>query len=106
MKSEPIKQQVADVLQLESQGIYFSTNFDKSILYSVAAPGTSQHLSMLAFDAKEFGNEGVRKIMAKHGWFRTVRSDQPHFTYLGYAESELPSLGLKKVSGGFWIPDV
>lgn len=106
LKAEPIKQQVAEVLQLETQGIYFSTAFDKSILYSVAAPGTSQHLSMLAFDAKEYGNEGVRKIMAKYGWFRTVQSDAPHFTYLGYSESELPSLGLKKVSGGFWIPDV
>ncbi len=106
LKAKPIKDQVSEVLKLETQGIYFSTAFDKSILYSVAAPGTSQHLSMLAFDAKEFGNEGVRKIMAKHGWFRTVKSDEPHFTYLGYNESELPSLGLKKVSGGFWIPDV
>ncbi|MEZ5345415.1 MAG: hypothetical protein R2681_07665 [Pyrinomonadaceae bacterium] len=106
LRSEPIKQQVASVLQLERQGIFFSTAFDKSILYSVAAPGTSQHLSMLAFDAKEYGNESVRKILAKYGWFRTVKSDAPHFTFLGYDESELTSLGLKKVSGGFWIPDV
>ncbi len=106
LKAMPIKQQVSEVLNLEKRGIYFSTNFDKSILYSVAAPGTSQHLSMLAFDAKEFGNKKVREIMAKHGWYRTVQSDEPHFTYLGYPESELPSLGLKKVSGGFWIPNV
>ena len=109
LKALPIKQQVAEVLRLEQRGIYFSTNFDKSILYSVAAPGTSQHLSMLAFDAKEFANRRVRAIMAKHGWFRTVQSDAPHFTYLGYSESELPSLGLKKVTTGdgeFWIPDV
>ena len=109
LKLLPIKQQVAEVLALEKQGIYFSTYFDKSILYSVAAPGTSQHLSMLAFDAKEFGDKKVRKIMAKHGWFRTVQSDEPHFTYLGYAEKELPSLGLKKVDAGkgeFWIPNV
>ena len=109
LKSLPIKEQVAEVLRLEQQGIYFSTNFDKSILYSVAAPGTSQHLSMLAFDAKEFGNKKVREIMAKHGWFRTVQSDAPHFTYLGYSEDDLPSLGLKKVTTGdgeFWIPNV
>ncbi len=109
LKSLPIKQQVAEVLKLEASGIYFSTNFDKSILYSVAAPGTSQHLSMLAFDANEFGNKKVRKIMAKHGWFRTVQSDEPHFTYLGHSEKDLSSLGLKKVDAGkgeFWIPDV
>lgn len=109
LKSLPIKQQVAQVFALEKNGIYFSTNFDKSILYSVAAPGASQHLAMLAFDAKEFGNKKVRKTMAKHGWFRTVQSDAPHFTYLGYDEKELPSLGLKKVNtadGEFWIPDV
>lgn len=109
LKSLPIKEQVAKVLELEKKGIYFSTFFNKSILYSVAAPGTSQHISMLAFDAKEFGNKKVRAIMAKHGWFRTVQSDEPHFTYLGYQESELPGLGLKKVSTGkgeFWIPNV
>ncbi len=109
LKRLPVKQQVAEVLKLENQGIYFSTNFDKSILYSVAAPGTSQHLSMLAFDAKEFGNKKIREIMARHGWFRTVQSDAPHFTYLGYQEADLPSLGLKEVSSGdgeFWIPNV
>ncbi len=108
LKSMPIKQQVAAVLELERTGVYFSTNFDKSILYSVAAPGTSQHISMLAFDAKEFGNQAVRKILAKHGWFRTVKSDAPHFTYLGYSENELSGLGLKKVTsgGGFWVPNI
>lgn len=109
LKSMPIKSQVAEVLELEKKGIFFSTFFNKSILYSVAAPGTSQHISMLAFDAKEFGSKKVRAIMAKHGWFRTVQSDEPHFTYLGYKESELPGLGLKKVSTGkgeFWIPNI
>jgi len=109
LKSLPIKQQVAEVLELEKKGIFFSTFFNKSILYSVAAPGTSQHISMLAFDAKEFGNKKVRAVMAKHGWFRTVQSDEPHFTYLGYGENELPGLGLRKVSTGkgeFWIPNI
>jgi hypothetical protein len=99
--------QVPEILRLEDQGIYFSKDFSKSILYSVAAPGTSQHLSMLALDVGEFENPSVRAILAKHGWYQTVVSDLPHFTYLGVPESELPSLGLKSVSNGgrtFWIP--
>ncbi len=109
IRSLPMRDQVREVLELEKQGIYFSTDFSKSILYSVAAPGTSQHLSMLAFDAVEFGNPRVRQILARHGWFQTVKSDAPHFTYLGVKESELPSLGLRSVKVGeqvFWIPNV
>lgn len=107
LKSLPIKEQVREVLELEKQGIYFNTFFNGTILSSVAAPGTSQHISMLAFDANEFGSKKVRNILAKHGWFRTVRNDDPHFTYLGYEESELPGLGLKKISkrgGDYWVP--
>jgi hypothetical protein len=99
--------QVSEVLRLEERGIFFSRDFSKSILYSVAAPGASQHLSMLALDVAEYDDAKVRGILAKHGWFQTVVSDLPHFTYLGAAESELPSLGLKKTPGGdrdFWIP--
>jgi hypothetical protein len=99
--------QISEVLRLEEQGIFFSKDLSKSILYSVAAPGASQHLSMLALDVNEHANARAREILAKHGWFQTVISDLPHFTYLGAAESELPSLGLKKLSGGdrdFWIP--
>lgn len=109
LKSLSIKEQVAEVLKLEEKGIYFNTFFNGSILHSVAAPGTSQHLSMLAFDATEFTNKKVREILAKHGWFRTVQNDEPHFTYLGYQESDLPNLGLKKVikkDGEFWIPNI
>lgn len=109
LRALPIKQQVAEVLELEKDGIFFNTFFNNSILYSVAAPGTSQHLSMLALDVKQFDDERVRKIMAKHGWFRTVQNDNPHFTYLGRNEEELPSLGLKKIekdSGEYWIPDI
>jgi hypothetical protein len=109
LQALPITEQVAGVLDLEKQGIYFNTFFNNSILYSVAAPGTSQHLSMLAFDVNEFANSRIQKIMANHGWFRTVQNDDPHFTYLGYQESELTSIGLKKVnknSGAFWIPDI
>lgn len=104
-----IRKQVEMVLAWEAQGFYFSTDFSKSILYSVAAPGASQHIFMLALDVDQFANKEVRQILAKHGWFQTVKSDLPHFTYLGVAESELPSLGLKKVivSGqSFWIPNM
>lgn len=101
--------QVPEVLRLESQGIYFAKDLSKSIIYSVAPPGTSQHLSMLAFDCSEFENPKVRDILAKYGWYQTVISDLPHFTYLGVGENELEKLGLKKVSDKgrtFWIPDI
>jgi hypothetical protein len=102
-------EQVSEILKLESQGMYFSKDFSKSILYSVAAPGASQHIFMLALDVKEFSDKGVREILAKHGWFQTVQSDLPHFTYLGVAESELPARGLKSVEASgqkFWIPNL
>ena len=104
----PFKQ-VPEIFALEEKGIFFSKDLSKSIVYSVAPPGTSQHLSMLAFDVAEYKNERVREILAQNGWFQTVASDHPHFTYLGVKESELPSLGLKKVENrnqSFWIPDV
>lgn len=103
------REQVPEILRLEGDGLYFNMDFTKSILYSVAAPGTSQHLSMLAFDVKEFENAEVRSILARHGWFQTITSDTPHFTYLGVSESELPSLGLKKTTNAgrtFWIPQL
>ena len=101
--------QVARVLELESCGCFFSKDFSKSILQSVAAPGASQHLALLAFDAVEFTDARVRAALARHGWFRTVRNDLPHFTYLGVREDELPGLGLKAASDGeqvFWVPDL
>ncbi|HEV8140133.1 MAG TPA: hypothetical protein VGP81_10215 [Pyrinomonadaceae bacterium] len=102
-------QQVAEVLELEKDGIFFSKDLSKSILYSIAAPGASQHIAMLAFDVNEFCVERIRQILAEHGWFQTVLSDLPHFTFLGLRENELPSRGLKcveVVSQQFWIPDV
>ncbi len=102
-------EQVPEILALEKSGIYFAKDLSKSIIYSVAPPGTSQHLSMLAFDVKEFENAVVRSILAKHGWYQTVVSDLPHFTYIGSSESELPGLGLKKVENAdrvFWVPDI
>ena len=108
-KRLPIHEQVAKVLEWESKGLYFSKDLSKSILFSVAAPGASQHIFMLALDVEQFANKEVRKILAKHGWFQTVKSDLPHFTYLGVSRDELSSYGLvrKVVSGQeFWIPNL
>jgi hypothetical protein len=104
----PAPEQVPEILELEERGLYFSKELSKSILLSVAPPGASQHLSMLAFDVKEHDDPVVRLILEHHGWFQTVRSDLPHFTYLGVNKQLLPSLGLKMVRNGdrvFWIPD-
>ncbi len=101
--------QVAEVLELEKSGIFFSKDLSKSILYSIAAPGTSQHIAMLALDVTESDNPRVREILAKHGWFQTVLSDLPHFTFLGLKEKDLPKNGLKSVvvdGQTFWIPNV
>jgi hypothetical protein len=109
LRSLPLDRQVGEVLELEKSGIYFSKDLSKSILYSIAAPGTSQHIAMLALDVSEFADARVRRVLARHGWFQTVKSDLPHFTYLGVSEEELPSLGLRSVMSGeqvFWIPNV
>lgn len=102
-------EQVAQVLDWEdNRQLYFSKDFSKSILYSVAAPGASQHISMLALDVEQFSDKRIRNILAEYGWFQTVKSDLPHFTYLGHKESDLEKWGLKKVSVSgqdFWVPD-
>jgi hypothetical protein len=105
--------QVEAVLGLEqTENLYFGTFFDRSILYSVAAPGASQHLSMLAFDVSEFADPLVEEVLNDVGWFRTVLHDLPHFTFLGRRIASLPSHGLIQVtrdydigSFAFWIPD-
>jgi hypothetical protein len=109
LRGLPLSQQVAEVLELEKTGIYFSKDLSKSILYSIAAPGASQHIAMLAFDVDQFENPRIREIMAKHGWFQTVLSDLPHFTFLGLKEKDLPKHGLRslEINGQvFWIPNV
>lgn len=103
----PVRAQVEAVLGLEQKKLFFSLRFDKSILYSVAAPGTSQHLSMLALDVREHGDPNVRATLARHGWFQTVFSDLPHFTYLGTPEGELGKLGLRawrSEGRTYWLP--
>jgi len=102
-------EQAPKIFKLEEKGIFFSKDLSKSIVYSVAPPGTSQHLSMLAFEVAEYKSEQVREILAHNNWFQTVVSDLPHFTYLGANEKELPDLGLKKVENfgqTFWIPNI
>ena len=109
LRSLSLHDQVAAVLELEKSEIYFSKDLSKSILYSIAAPGTSQHIAMLAFDVTEFQNPRVRELLAKRGWFQTVLSDLPHFTFLGLKETDLPKHGLKNVvvdGQTFWIPNV
>lgn len=109
LKALPLKEQVKEVLNLETDGIFFSKDLSKSILYSIAAPGTSQHIAMLAFDVAEFDNSRVRELLANNGWFQTVLSDLPHFTFLGLKERDLAKMGLRSevVNGQtFWIPNV
>jgi len=106
--------QVAPILDLEnSRELFFGTFFDRSILYSVAAPGASQHLSLLAFDVAEYEDSDVEEELALGGWYRTVPNDLPHFTYLGQARKDLPGLGLQYTTRtfgehvyGFWVPDL
>jgi hypothetical protein len=109
LRGLPLREQAAAVLELESGGVFFSKYFDKSILQSVAAPGASQHLAMLAFDIEEFQDARVGAVLARHGWFQTVLSDLPHFTYLALPERELPARGLRRVESAgqtFWVPDM
>ena len=72
-------------------------------------PGASQHLFFLALDVQEFGRKEVRNILEKNGWFQTVYSDLPHFTYLGISKQELPKRGLVYKALGeheFWVPGI
>ena len=101
-------EQVATILRLEADGLYFSSNFKKSILASGAPPGASQHLSMLALDIREHDHVKIRAALARHGWFQTVPADLSHFTFLGCREDELLALGLKKITQGqrvYWVLD-
>jgi hypothetical protein len=102
-------EQVPEIFALEESGIYFAKDLSKSIIYSVAPPGASQHLSLLAFDVAEFDEQVVRAVLSKHYWYQTVASDLPHFTFLGVEEKKLPGLGLKRLVNNdrdFWVPDI
>jgi hypothetical protein len=105
----PLAAQIAEVLRLEGTGLLFGTHEAGPILSSVAAPGASQHLSLLAFDVRDYDDPVVLAAMADHGWFRTVAGDAPHFTYLGLAADELVDHGLREEQVGgrtYWVPDL
>ncbi|HWO00804.1 MAG TPA: hypothetical protein VNS63_16210 [Blastocatellia bacterium] len=114
IRNLPPADQVAVILDLEeTRQLFFGTFFDKSILYSVAAPGASQHLSLLAFDVAEYEDSEVELALGNHGWHRTVPNDLPHFTYLGRKPEELTNEGLRLVTReygprgySFWVPDI
>jgi hypothetical protein len=100
--------QVAQVIDWDENEWWFSTFFNRSIFSSVAAPGTSQHLSLLALDVTEFENKSVREVLNDHGWYQTIIDDTPHFTYIGRDEDDLPNHGLRAATRGgftFWIPN-
>lgn len=107
-------EQIAAILSKEdTEQLFFGTFFDKSILYSVAAPGASQHLSKLAFDVAEYEDPEVKDVLGRHGWYRTVPHDLPHFTYLGRTQKAMADCGLERVElvygalvYDFWIPDL
>lgn len=108
-RNDTVLNQIRKVIAWESAGLNFGTGVKRSIFSSTAPPGTSQHLSMLAFDVVQYSNRDVREIMNSHGWFQTIVNDPPHFTYLGLPEIELPSRGLKvRYAGGqkYWVPDM
>ena len=109
IRAAALDEQVRQVMQWESEGIYFSTNFTNSIFTSVAPPGTSQHLFLLAFDVVEYNDPVVVSSLNSNGWYQTVVDDPLHFTYLGLPESELPKRGLKLVyrgRHGYWVPNL
>ena len=104
-----LAQKIRKILEWEERGIYFSTDRSRSILTSTAPPGSSQHISLAAFDLVEYWNPDLRAILNRNGWYQTVIDDPPHFTYLGFPETELPARGLKmiyKAGHGYWVPNL
>lgn len=106
-RNESTVLQLGRVVEWESLGFWFGTGMSGSIFSSVAPPGTSQHLFLLAFDVAPPVPADLVPIFNANGWYRTVPGDATHFTYLGVAETELPSRGLQKTtvrSVDYWVP--
>lgn len=106
-RNEPTVSQLKRVVEWENQGLWFGTSLSGSIFSSVAAPGTSQHLFLLAFDVAPPVSPRLVPIFNAKGWYRTVTGDPTHFTYLGTPETELPSRGLQKIrfrGVDYWVP--
>ncbi len=75
------------------------------ILGTVAPPGTSQHLWGLAIDLRANSKKQIAALN-KNGWYRTVKYDVPHWSYLGYPPEKLIELGFhKKIIQGvtYWL---
>ncbi len=84
------------------------TGKETKILGLVAPPGTSQHLWGLAIDL-QVSTPAQRQALNENGWFQTVVSDIPHWTYLGWSESDLPKFGLQeKIVQGikYWVTPI
>lgn len=104
-----LARKIEKILEWEATGMCFSTGRTRSILTSTAPPGASQHLSLIAFDVVEYWNSDVRAALNRNGWFQTIVDDPPHFTYLGYPETDLPGRGLRAVFKGghrYWVPNI
>lgn len=107
LRAMPLDEQIEAILEEEDRSSFFASSLDKTVMRSTAPPGSSQHHAMLALDVEQYENPQVRELLARHGWFQTVISDLPHFTYLGVAEKDLPGLGLTRVQSEgrvWWIP--
>ena len=105
----PLEHRVEKVIEWESRGMWFGTGRSGSIFSSTAPPGSSQHLSLLAFDVAGRPSAQLIAIFNAHGWFQTVKGDSQHFTYLGLQEPELMARGLRPFYFGgmkYWIPDL
>ncbi|HEY2866303.1 MAG TPA: hypothetical protein VGJ02_04370 [Pyrinomonadaceae bacterium] len=109
LESMPLAAQVERVIEWESKGLLFGTGRRSSIFSSTAPPGTSQHLSLIAFDIAGRATPLVTAIFNANGWFQTIKGDPDHFTYLGVFEGELPKRGLKQIyyqGERYWVPDL
>lgn len=109
VRQMPTSKQVQKVMEWEATGLWFNTTRTGSIFTSTAPPGTSQHLTMLAFDVRGPIAPGLRTIFNNHGWYQTVRDDPQHLTYLGVREAELPARGLRPLTingTSYWVPYV
>ncbi len=106
-RKDTVLVQIRKVIDWESGGLNFGTNLKGSIFSSAAPPGTSHHISMLAFDVIEYANANVRCLLNRYGWFQTILSDAPHFTYLGFLDTRLTIRGLTPTKAGpyeYWVP--
>lgn len=122
---EVTKNDIPETKKWEPGIKYRDQKRNRPLMYQTAFPGSSQHHLGLAIDVNDERNEilngricgaNCTKILNDNGWFRTVRYDQYHFTYLGYTDTkDLENLGLKKVRCKdysentpfeYWVPKI